>query len=630
LEVSAIEKMDEKRARISEIFHEIDVDRSGFLSFKELKKGMDQLGMDLDDQTIISLVITFDEHGTGELDLEGFSKMVLADDLQAASSKASRMSILRRDAQRIRKESQNKRLTDEEMGTVIKKFQDIDEDGSGSISYSELRVGMQSLGLELDENRVAALVVAFDKNRDGELQLDEFKNMMVAELGNRITKERERPAAPAVGEKLLLETLAQIEAVFKQADASGKGRLSFEDLKDGLTKRFQLQHILDTAENDNRAAVKNPRRPPGPAPDQTSFKRREERLTGTGGKRKKEKKGEGQKQGGDGQKEQNGDLTESLKSDGNAGHAVKEGQEQKVKQETQEQAQQKVVEEQAEQRAAEDQAKAATKIQAVKRGNADRRQSQLRRDEAAAVAAIYTAAASAEAVERVSVEFGEKEAKQEGEAGKKGEDAKVEKSNTKFVQSEEKEAQMGSTSAAGETAKEKAKSVQDISVKTFSPPSLLSRKSMTRIEVEAQQEAEAEIRAEADAIAAAKAEKEKRRSVVKEKAKVKAKKKLKGEAKAKMFAAKAKKRLKAKAKARAMAAEQKEKEGNEAKEAERKPEDSNQEESEDESDATDSDEETDDDDNDSDESEEESEEESSEDEDEDESGSDVSESDEEE
>ena len=51
-------------------------------------------------------------------------------------------------------------------------FNELDSDKSGSVSLAEMRPTLYSLGLADDE--IEALVMQHDKNRDGELQFDEF------------------------------------------------------------------------------------------------------------------------------------------------------------------------------------------------------------------------------------------------------------------------------------------------------------------------------------------------------------------------------------------------------------------------------------------------------------------------
>jgi len=57
-------------------------------------------------------------------------------------------------------------------------FDELDQDKSGSVSLSEMKPTLYSLGL--NDNEIEALVVQHDKNRDGELQFDEFVQFLWA------------------------------------------------------------------------------------------------------------------------------------------------------------------------------------------------------------------------------------------------------------------------------------------------------------------------------------------------------------------------------------------------------------------------------------------------------------------
>jgi len=61
---------------------------------------------------------------------------------------------------------------------VRKMFDELDQDKSGSVSLSEMKLTLHSLGL--NDNEIEALVAQHDKNRDGELQFDEFVQFLWA------------------------------------------------------------------------------------------------------------------------------------------------------------------------------------------------------------------------------------------------------------------------------------------------------------------------------------------------------------------------------------------------------------------------------------------------------------------
>ena len=56
-------------------------------------------------------------------------------------------------------------------------FQQFDKDGSGSVSTDEVKVMLRQLGIPADQ--IDTLVALHDKNKDGELQYEEFVSFVL-------------------------------------------------------------------------------------------------------------------------------------------------------------------------------------------------------------------------------------------------------------------------------------------------------------------------------------------------------------------------------------------------------------------------------------------------------------------
>ena len=66
------------------------------------------------------------------------------------------------------------------MQSVHEAFRAFDDDGSGSINASELKMALQHMGLELSSAEVDSMMATADKDGDGEIDLEEFEGMMDA------------------------------------------------------------------------------------------------------------------------------------------------------------------------------------------------------------------------------------------------------------------------------------------------------------------------------------------------------------------------------------------------------------------------------------------------------------------
>eukprot|EP01080_Neovahlkampfia_damariscottae_P010188 gene10188-2607_t len=62
-----------------------------------------------------------------------------------------------------------------EIKTIFKRF---DKDGSGKISSSELKEAFKQMGLKLSDEKVEEMIQECDKNRDGEIDMDEWIEMV--------------------------------------------------------------------------------------------------------------------------------------------------------------------------------------------------------------------------------------------------------------------------------------------------------------------------------------------------------------------------------------------------------------------------------------------------------------------
>merc|ERR1711871_50024 len=63
---------------------------------------------------------------------------------------------------------------------VHEAFRKFDDDGSGTIDASELKLALQHMGLKLSAAEVSELLTSADKDGNGEIDMEEFEGMMLA------------------------------------------------------------------------------------------------------------------------------------------------------------------------------------------------------------------------------------------------------------------------------------------------------------------------------------------------------------------------------------------------------------------------------------------------------------------
>ena len=80
-------------------------------------------------------------------------------------------------------------LTDDEIEELRQAFDLFDTDGSGTIDPKELRAAMLSLGFETKNQTIYQMIQDIDKDGDGDVNFDEFLDMMTSRLAGSDTKE---------------------------------------------------------------------------------------------------------------------------------------------------------------------------------------------------------------------------------------------------------------------------------------------------------------------------------------------------------------------------------------------------------------------------------------------------------
>merc|ERR1712224_56811 len=144
-------------------------------------------------------------------------------------------------------------LTEEE---IMEKeaFDLFDTDASGQIDPKELREAMNSLGLEARNQTIYQMILDMDADGSGDIEFEEFLNLMTAKMSDRDTREDIRKVFRLFDEenagvvtirnlrrvaKELGETMEDNELLemIERADSDGDGNVTFEDFYNIMTKK---------------------------------------------------------------------------------------------------------------------------------------------------------------------------------------------------------------------------------------------------------------------------------------------------------------------------------------------------------------------------------------------------------
>ncbi|CCW66545.1 unnamed protein product [Phytomonas sp. Hart1] len=146
---------EEQRREINEVFELFDYDKNGLIDAREMKVSMRALGFEVKRDEVIQLMqdsAARDQHNQPLMDLEGFTDI-----------------MTEKFSQRDPKEE------------IIKAFQLFDEKKTGKISLRSLRRVARELGENMSDDELQAMIDEFDKDQDGEINLEEFMTIMLEE-----------------------------------------------------------------------------------------------------------------------------------------------------------------------------------------------------------------------------------------------------------------------------------------------------------------------------------------------------------------------------------------------------------------------------------------------------------------
>jgi centrin-1 len=143
------ELTEEQRNEIKEAFDLFDTDGSGSIDSKELKVAMRALGFEPRKEEIKRMISEVDKDGSGTIEYPEFEEMMA-------------VKIAERDPRE----------------EIIKAFKLFDEEGTGKISFKNLKRVARDLGETLSDEEIQEMIDEADRDGDGEVSLEEFIRVM--------------------------------------------------------------------------------------------------------------------------------------------------------------------------------------------------------------------------------------------------------------------------------------------------------------------------------------------------------------------------------------------------------------------------------------------------------------------
>ena len=137
-------------------------------------------------------------------------------------------------------------INEEEIEELREAFELFDTDGNGTIDPNELKSAMKSLGLEAKNHTVYQMISDIDKDGTGDIDFDEFLDLMTVKLGDSDSEQDVRKVFDLFDDdktgyitiqnlkrvaKDLDENMSDAELLemIERADSDQDGQINFED-----------------------------------------------------------------------------------------------------------------------------------------------------------------------------------------------------------------------------------------------------------------------------------------------------------------------------------------------------------------------------------------------------------------
>ena len=254
-----LEKVQNNGIAVDEAFRHFDTNGDGFISTAELLEGLDKLRI-FDHipnykREIPNLVKKFDTSGDGLVSLkEFFNFLGIKDYSPNIVQKMTKIFAV----------ATQKGISFKDI------FQELDEDGNGTLDKDEIIAGLNKLGTfgEVTIEDAASVIALFDKDNDQTVSIDEFVKYFSAKV-DRVLKERRRVQGEKIAKRFKEVMVAakskgaMAKDIFGHFDKDKGGTVTSDELARGLRSlpNFKalsdqdIQDLVEILDTDNSGSV---------------------------------------------------------------------------------------------------------------------------------------------------------------------------------------------------------------------------------------------------------------------------------------------------------------------------------------------------------------------------------------
>lgn len=155
---------------VSAMMRRYDTDQDGYLNFRELSDGLNYDNIQLSHQEKIELMKHLDVDCDGVISRDEIFHALLLDGRHRRNHHFVRVNVDHL-LKRIKQGAERFKSLDDFVKFL---FDKLDTDGSGSLSFNELSVGLTNMGIEISHKEKHALMKKLDDDADGEISYEEF------------------------------------------------------------------------------------------------------------------------------------------------------------------------------------------------------------------------------------------------------------------------------------------------------------------------------------------------------------------------------------------------------------------------------------------------------------------------